>query len=221
VCLAAAEKADSDFREKGKTMSTDRKAEIHQYTSVSGEDRSRLLGQKGVVVWMTGLSAAGKTTLAYALEKRLMAKNHIAYVLDGDVLRQGLCKDLDFTPGHRTENIRRVGYVAAILADAGLIAIASFISPYISGRKHAREAFPEGRFFEIYLDVPLEVCEARDPKGLYKKARANEISNFTGISAPYEPPKSPELVLKTAEISVEEGIDRIIRLLIESKIIEE
>jgi len=153
-----------------------------------------MLGQRGAVVWLTGLSGSGKSTVAYALEQVLSTRARPSYVLDGDNLRHGLNGDLGFTAADREENIRRVGEVAALFADAGLIAIAAFISPYRRDRDCARR-MAAGRFFEVFCDTPLAVCEARDPKGLYRRARAGEIRGFTGIDDPYEPPESPELTV--------------------------
>lgn len=161
-------------------------------------DRWQLMGQRSGVFWLTGLSGSGKSTLAYGCEKRLIEHHHPAFVLDGDNLRHGLNKDLGFSPEGRRENIRRVTEVAALLADAGLIVLTSFISPYRDDRERAREIIGGDRFAEIYLDVPLTVCEKRDPKKLYKRARAGEISDFTGLTAPYEPPQNPELSIDTA-----------------------
>ena len=176
---------------------------------VTSEERERILGHSGCVVWLTGLSASGKTTIAEALEKRLVTNNRPAYVLDGDSLRRGLCKDLGFSQDDRTENIRRVGEVAALMADAGLIVIAAFISPYRADRDRARATSGNGRFVEIYLDVPLEVCENRDPKELYRRARAGEIPEFTGISSPYEPPEAAEIVLDTSRESLSNCVNSI------------
>jgi adenylyl-sulfate kinase len=176
---------------------------------VTSEERERILGHIGCVVWLTGLSASGKTTIAEALEKRLVTYNRPAYVLDGDSLRRGLCKDLGFSQDDRTENIRRVGEVAALMADAGLIVIAAFISPYRADRDRARATSGNGRFVEIYLDVPLEVCENRDPKELYRRARAGEIPEFTGISSPYEPPEAAEIVLDTSRESLSNCVNSI------------
>ena len=183
-----------------------------QQGQVSRNQRERLLGQRGVVVWFTGLSGSGKSTLAYALEHRLVALGRPAYVLDGDNVRRGLNADLGFRPEDRDENLRRVGEVAALFADAGIITIASFISPYVDARTRARQR-ADGTFVEIYLDVALSVCEQRDPKGLYKKARAGQIPDFTGISAPYEPPAKPELRLDTEALSVEQCVDRVMTYL--------
>lgn len=156
----------------------------------------------GCVVWLTGLSGAGKTTIAQALEVELRRGGQPVCVLDGDGLRRGLCADLGFSPGDRQENIRRVGEVARLFADAGLICIVALISPYRRDRERARAAAPAGRFLEVFVNSPLEVCERRDPKGLYARARAGELKDFTGISAPYEPPFAPELELRTDQIDV-------------------
>jgi adenylyl-sulfate kinase len=156
----------------------------------------------GSVVWLTGLSAAGKTTIASALERELFNQGRQVYVLDGDKMRQGLCSDLDFSPGSRKENIRRAGEMAKMFADAGIICITAFISPYRSDRDMVRAMIPPGGFLEVFINAPLTVCEQRDPKGLYAKARAGVIKDFTGISAPYEPPMKPELELRTDQLDV-------------------
>jgi len=171
--------------------------------SVTRRDRERLLGQHGAVVWFTGLSGSGKSTLACALEAKLIAAGRLAYVLDGDNVRHGLCKDLGFSPADRTENIRRIGHVAALLAESGAIVLTAFISPYRSDRAAARTIVGD-RFVEVFVDTPLGVCEARDPKGLYAKARRGEIAEFTGVSAPYEAPERPELHLMSGTSSIEE-----------------
>jgi len=178
-------------------MSTDRNLTRHS-PLLSPDQRAALLGQRGAVVWLTGLSGSGKSTIAYTLEKKLVAHGRLAYVLDGDNIRHGLSADLGFSPGDRTENIRRVGEVAALFAHAGVIAITSFISPYRADRARARAACEGHGFFEVHLDVPIDVSEQRDPKGLYVKARAGEIGEFTGISAPYEAPESAEISLDTS-----------------------
>jgi bifunctional enzyme CysN/CysC len=171
--------------------------------SVSHEARAGRNGHKGGVLWFTGLSGAGKSTLALALERELFAKGYQVYVLDGDNVRTGLCADLGFGPEARAENIRRVGEVAALFADAGFLVLSSFISPYRSDRERARRAAPEA-FHEVYVKASLEACENRDPKGLYKRARTGEIPEFTGISSPYEAPETPDLVVPTDELPVEE-----------------
>jgi bifunctional enzyme CysN/CysC len=172
---------------------------------VAREERWRRNGHLGGVVWFTGLSGSGKTTLAFELEQRLFERGRQAYVLDGDNIRHGLGADLGFTPADRRENIRRVGEVAALIADAGLIALSAFISPYRADRARARQA-AGGRFHEVYLTAGLEVCERRDPKGLYRLARQGIISDFTGISAPYEPPERPELAIDTEALTVERSM---------------
>jgi adenylylsulfate kinase len=179
-------------------------------------DREQLLNQKGCVIWFTGLSGSGKSTLALEVESKLYQRGHLTYVLDGDNIRHGLNKNLGFSPEDREENIRRIGEVAKLFADAGVIAMTAFISPYRADRDNARDLLDEGRFVEIFTDCPLEVCEARDTKGLYKKARAGEIKEFTGISAPYEAPPHPELTVNTSDQSLEECTANVIALL-ESK----
>uniref|UniRef100_A0A0D9XUG7 Adenylyl-sulfate kinase n=1 Tax=Leersia perrieri TaxID=77586 RepID=A0A0D9XUG7_9ORYZ len=159
-------------------------------------ERQKLLNQKGCVVWITGLSGSGKSTLACALSRELHSRGHLTYVLDGDNVRHGLNKDLSFKAEDRAENIRRVGEVAKLFADAGLICITSLISPYRSDRSACRELLPNPSFIEVFLNVPLALCEARDPKGLYKLARAGKIKGFTGIDDPYEPPSDCEIVIQ-------------------------
>jgi len=181
-----------------------------QLGQVSRQERADLLGHRGAVIWLTGLSGSGKSTLAYALERRLVAAHHAAYVLDGDNLRHGLCADLGFSPADREENIRRVGRAAALFADAGVLVIAAFISPYQQGREQARAMAGPDQFIEVYLDVPLAVCEQRDPKGLYQKARAGLIRDFTGLSAPYEIPTAPDLTLDTEANDVSSCVDVVI-----------
>ncbi|RDX71536.1 Adenylyl-sulfate kinase, chloroplastic, partial [Mucuna pruriens] len=159
-------------------------------------DRQHLLQQKGCVIWLTGLSGSGKSTLACALSRSLHSKGKLTYILDGDNIRHGLNRDLSFRAEDRSENIRRIGEVAKLLADAGVICITSLISPYRKDRDACRALLPEGDFIEVFIDVPLDVCEARDPKGLYKLARAGKIKGFTGIDDPYEPPYNCEIVLQ-------------------------
>ncbi len=172
---------------------------------VSAAERVRVNGHKGGVLWFTGLSGSGKTTLAFELEQRLFAKGYQVYVLDGDNVRHGLNSDLGFSHQDRTENIRRIGEVAALFAEAGSIVISAFISPYREDRKLARSAALEG-FHEVYLSADLASCEARDPKGLYKKAHLGEIADFTGVSAPYEEPENPDLEIDTGRLGIEESI---------------
>jgi bifunctional enzyme CysN/CysC len=177
--------------------------------AVTREARSARNGHKGGVLWFTGLSGAGKSTLALALERELFAKGYLVYVLDGDNIRGGLNANLGFSPEDRAENIRRVGEVAALFADAGFLVISAFISPYRADRERARAAAPDS-FHEVYVKASLEACESRDPKGLYQRARAGEIKDFTGISSPYEPPEAPDLVLPTDELDVEDCLARLI-----------
>lgn len=180
---------------------------------VGAIDRATLLRQEPATLWLTGLSGAGKSTLAFELERKLLAIGHAAYVLDGDNVRHGLNRDLGFAPEDRKENIRRIAEVTRLLNDAGLFVITAFISPYKEDREAARNIIGADRFKEIYLSTPIEVCEQRDPKGLYDKARSGEISEFTGVSAPYEAPDSPALVLDTAVLSAELCIERILTLI--------
>jgi bifunctional enzyme CysN/CysC len=177
-------------------------------------------GQRSCVLWFTGLSGAGKSTIANLVEKRLHALGHHTYVLDGDNVRHGLNKDLGFTDADRVENIRRVAEVARLMVDAGLIVIVSFISPFRTERQMARELLPEGEFFEVFVDTPLAVAEARDPKGLYKKARRGELRNFTGIDSPYEPPEHAEMRLDTTRIDPAEAADSIVEHLRRARIFE-
>ena len=174
--------------------------------AVTNKDREDLLRQKGVIIWFTGLSGAGKSTLSIAVEKELFKKGHITYVLDGDNIRHGMNKNLGFSPEDREENIRRISEVAKLFMDAGVITMTAFISPYRSDRRKARDLVDTDRFVEIYVRVPLEVAEERDPKGLYKKARAGLIKEFTGIDAPYEEPEKPELVVDTSECDIDECV---------------
>jgi bifunctional enzyme CysN/CysC len=182
---------------------------------VSPEERARLMRQRPATLWLTGLSGSGKSTVAKQLERDLVTAGQAAFILDGDNIRHGLNRDLGFSAEDRTENIRRIAEVARLFNDAGVMVITSFISPYREDRAHAATIIGDERFLEVYVDTPIEVCEQRDPKGLYKKARAGEIERFTGISAPYEAPASPALVLKTTEHSVESCVQQIRRLLTE------
>ncbi len=180
---------------------------------VRREDRERLLGQRGVTVWLTGLSGSGKSTVAVGAERELVSRGHLAYVLDGDNIRHGLNKNLGFSPEDRSENIRRIGEVAKLFTDAGVIVFTSFISPYRADRDAVRTLMKPGDFVEVHVAADVAVCEERDVKGLYRKARAGEIPEFTGVSAPYEAPEHPELVLDTARESVEESVERLVRYL--------
>ncbi len=187
---------------------------IHwQSLDVTRESRAQAKGQKPAVLWFTGLSGAGKSTIANLVEKRLLADGKHTYLLDGDNVRHGLNRDLGFTEADRVENIRRVGEVAKLMADAGLIVLVSFISPFRAERDMARALMAEGEFFEIHVATPLAVAEARDVKGLYAKARAGQLKNFTGIDSPYEAPLAPEIVIDTALLRPEEAADRIVAAL--------
>lgn len=188
---------------------------------VAAGHRGSLLRQRPCAIWLTGLSGSGKSTIAREVEKRLYALGHLVYVLDGDNVRHGLNADLGFSEEDRRENIRRLAELTALFVDAGLIVITAFISPFREGRALARGKVPEGRFAEVFLDVPLAECELRDPKGLYKKARTGEISGFTGIDSPYEAPDRPELVLPTAELTPTEAADRVVAWLREQDLIQE
>ena len=188
---------------------------------VSREDRNKLLKQKGATLWFTGLSGSGKSTVAVALEKALMEKGHLCYRLDGDNIRLGINKNLGFSAEDRTENIRRIGEISKLFVDTGVIVLSSFVSPYRADRDIVRELHDAGEmdFLEVFVDVPLDVAEQRDPKGLYKKARAGEIKNFTGISDPYEAPLKAELVLNSHEQSLEEEVEILLALMTERGII--
>jgi adenylylsulfate kinase len=180
---------------------------------VTRKDRERVLGQRGATIWLTGLSGSGKSTIAVAAEKALTERGRLAYVLDGDNVRHGLNKNLGFSPEDRTENIRRIGEVAKLFTDSGVLVFTSFISPYRSDRDAVRKEMAEGDFVEVYVAASLETCESRDVKGLYQKARAGEIPEFTGISAPYEAPERPELLLDTNGQSVEESVTALVSYL--------
>ena len=182
---------------------------IHfQEIKISRADREKLKSQKGTVIWLTGLSGAGKTTLANALENKLHSLGKHTYILDGDNLRLGLNRDLGFSKEDRVENIRRVAEVSRVMLDAGLIVITAFISPYREDRKMAKDLIGAKNFIEVFVNTPLEICEERDPKGLYKKARAGEILDMTGINSPYEPPTNPDFVFEGTG-----GFEDLIRLI--------
>jgi adenylylsulfate kinase len=181
--------------------------------AVTRGDRAQMNGHKSCIVWLTGLSGSGKSTIAVDLEKRLWERGVRAYILDGDNIRHGLNKNLGFSPTDRTENIRRIGEVAKLFTDAGMVALTAFISPYRADRDQVRALVPPGDFVEVHVDCPIDVCEQRDVKGLYKKARAGEIKEFTGISAPYEAPLTPELSIDTSRQDVEASARQILHYL--------
>ena len=198
------------------------KTEIHWHQgAVTREDREELNGHRGFTLWFTGLSASGKSTLAVAVEEALHKRKARTFILDGDNIRHGLNKNLGFSPGDREENIRRIGEVARLFTEAGLINLTAFISPYRKDRHNARAMAHQGDFIEIFVDCPVAVCETRDPKGMYRKARAGVIKDFTGISAPYEEPKRPEIHIRTDVLSVEECVDKILDYLTENRYIPE
>ncbi len=187
---------------------------------VTRPDRQRILRQRGATIWLTGLSGSGKSTIAVAVERELVQRGHLAYVLDGDNIRHGLNKNLGFSPEDRSENIRRIGEVSKLFTDAGVIVLTSFISPYRADRDAVRGLLAEGDFVETWVSASVETCESRDVKGLYAKARAGEIPEFTGISAPYEEPKAPEIVLDTGRQSVAESVAQVVGYLAQEGYLE-
>jgi adenylylsulfate kinase len=195
-------------------MSTPKSRNIVWHSgTVTRADRESLAGHKGCTIWMTGLSGSGKSTLAVALEKALLDRGVRSFVLDGDNVRHGLNKDLGFSPEDRNENIRRIGEVAKLFTEAGLINVTAFISPYRADRDQVRKIMEPGDFIEVFVSCPVAVCEERDPKGLYKKARAGQIPEFTGISAPYEDPSNPEITLRTDREGEAESLEIILKYL--------
>ena len=186
---------------------------IWHHATVTRNRREQQNGHRSVVLWFTGLSGAGKSTLAHAVEEELHRQECCTFVLDGDNVRHGLCADLGFSAEDRTENIRRIAETAKLLTEAGVIAMTAFISPFRSDRERARNLFSQGDFIEIYCQAPLELCELRDVKGLYRRARAGEVKDFTGISSPYEPPLNPELVVATDCLPLEECVSQVLTLL--------
>ncbi len=181
--------------------------------TVTRARREQLLGQRGVLVWLTGLSGAGKSTLAHSVEEKLHQAGCLTFVLDGDNVRHGLCADLGFSDADRKENIRRVGQAAKLFVEAGVIVLTAFISPFRSDREAVRALMPQADFLEVYCHCPLDVCETRDVKGLYKRARAGEVKEFTGISSPYEAPLAPELTVSTGTESIEQSVAAVLALL--------
>ncbi|MCG8427953.1 MAG: adenylyl-sulfate kinase [Chromatiales bacterium] len=188
--------------------------------TVTRKRRANNNGHNSVILWFTGLSGAGKSTIAHALEERLYQLGANTYVLDGDNVRHGLCNDLGFSDEDRNENIRRIGELAKLFIDAGVIALTAFISPFRADRQKARDLVADGDFIEIYVKCPLEVCETRDPKGLYKKARAGLIKAYTGISSPYEEPETPEIIVDTSINNIDQCVELIVNHLIHKGIIK-
>lgn len=182
---------------------------------VSCDCRERLLGQKSLVLWFTGLSGSGKSTIAHAVEEKLHAMGRLTYVFDGDNVRQGLCSDLSFSPEGRAENLRRISEMVKLFLDAGIICLTAFISPLRADRERCHELIDCGRFYEIFVKCPLDVCIERDAKGLYKLAMQGKIKNYTGISAPYEEPENPDLVLETHEFTIEECVNRVVAFVLQ------
>ena len=193
-------------------MSSNENIVWHEH-HVSKQERSSLKNQKPCILWFTGLSGSGKSTIANAVEAKLLELQKHTYLLDGDNIRMGLNRGLTFSDDDRVENIRRIGEVAKLFVDSGLIVLTAFISPFQKERDSVRGLMQEDEFIEVFIDTPLKVCESRDPKGLYKKARSGDISNFTGISSPYEAPNKAEIHIKTDKLSIEEAVDKIINFL--------
>lgn len=188
---------------------------------ITRAERAFNKNQKPCLLWFTGLSGSGKSTIANALDVALHERGYHTFLLDGDNVRHGLCKDLGFSDEDRVENIRRIGEVSKLFADAGLIVLSAFISPFASDRRLVRSLFPAGEFIEVFMDTPLDTCEDRDPKGLYQKARSGEIKHFTGIDSPYEAPERPEVRLDTSGMSVDQCVDRLISFLVERGLISQ
>ncbi|MBT7307185.1 MAG: adenylyl-sulfate kinase [Gammaproteobacteria bacterium] len=193
---------------------------VWHHATVTRERRNQQNGHKSVVLWFTGLSGSGKSTVCHVVEERLHQQGCSTFVMDGDNVRHGLCGDLDFSDEDRKENIRRIGELSKLFIEAGTIVLAAFISPYRNERKKVRGLMPHGDFIEIHVDCPIEVCESRDIKGLYKRARAGEVKEFTGISSPYEPPEKPELTVNTDRQTLEESVESVTQLLIVRNIIQ-
>jgi len=191
----------------------------YEERSVTKQQREKINGHRSVIMWFTGLSGAGKSTLSHTVEAALVEKGVQAYVLDGDNMRTGISNDLGFSPEDRVENIRRIGEVSKLFLEAGVITLSAFISPYRKDRQIVRALVEDSDFIEVYVKCPLDVCESRDPKGLYKKARSGEIAEFTGVSAPYEEPENPEIVVNTSESSIEDSVRKIIQYLEDNKLI--
>jgi len=193
---------------------------VWHHATVTRERRNQQNGHKSAVIWFTGLSGSGKSTLAHAVEEELHQKGCKTFVLDGDNVRHGLSADLRFSDEDRKENLRRIGEISKLFVEAGNIVLTAFISPFREGRGRVRSLMPHGDFLEVYIDCPIEVCEERDVKGLYRRARAGEVKKFTGISSPYEPPEKPELTVSTDQETLEESVQKILSLLKERSIIK-
>ena len=192
---------------------------VRHHATITRADRERLNGHRSVIVWFTGLSGAGKSTLAHAVEEELYRLDCRAFVFDGDNVRHGLCGDLGFSQGDREENIRRIGEMAKLFLEAGVIALNAFISPFATDRQKVRQLAGDGNFIEVYCRCPIEICEQRDAKGLYRRARKGEITDFTGISSPYEIPENPELTVPTGEVPLETCVEQVIACLRERDVI--
>lgn len=192
---------------------------VWHHATVTRERREKLQGHRGVALWFTGLPSSGKSTIAHELEERLHRAGCRTFVLDGDNIRHGLCGDLGFAEADRVENIRRIGELAKLFVEAGTVVLTAFVSPYRRDREHARGLLLHGDFLEIWCRCPIEICEQRDPKGHYQRAREGKIKDFTGVSAPYEEPPDPELVLDTARLSIDESVDKVMTLLRERGIL--
>lgn len=192
---------------------------VWHHHKVTRAERAVNKNQKPCLLWFTGLSGSGKSTIANALDVALHERGYHTFLLDGDNVRHALCKDLGFSDADRIENIRRIGEVSKLFADAGLIVLSAFISPFTSDRRLVRNLFPAGEFIEVFMDTPLDTCEQRDPKGLYEKARAGEIRDFTGIDSPYEAPERPELRLDTSAMSVDDCVNALIDFLTHNQLI--
>ncbi|WP_300494083.1 adenylyl-sulfate kinase [Marinobacter sp.] len=192
---------------------------VWHHQKVTRADRASIKSQSPCLLWFTGLSGSGKSTIANALDVALFERGYHTFLLDGDNVRHGLNKDLGFSDEGRVENIRRIGEVSKLFTDAGVIVLSAFISPFTTDRRLVRNLFPAGEFIEVFMDTPLQTCEERDPKGLYEKARAGKIKNFTGIDSPYEAPERPEVRLDTSQMSVEDCVNRLISYLLDRQLI--
>ena len=192
---------------------------VWHHQKVTRADRASIKNQSPCLLWFTGLSGSGKSTIANALDVALFERGYHTFLLDGDNVRHGLNKDLGFSDEDRVENIRRIGEVSKLFTDSGVIVLSAFISPFTSDRRLVRNLFPAGEFIEVFMDTPLETCEQRDPKGLYEKARAGKIKHFTGIDSPYEVPERPEVRLDTSQMSVDDCVNRLISYLLDRQLI--